>query len=76
MEVLSPQEQPTNEFVCDRHQAMRQHINVTLSLESALPPCAHVSVSLGPRQPFPSKHQIAHISIYDGSERKRQTETA
>ena len=33
-------------------------------------PRAHVSFFLGPRQPFPSKHQIAPISISDGNEKK------
>ena len=70
MEARSPEEQPANEFLCDRHGAMRQHSNVTPSLECALPPCAHVSVSLGPRQLFPSKHQLAHISISDGNEKQ------
>ena len=33
-------------------------------------PCAHVSVSFGLPQLFSSKLQIAHISIYDGNEKK------
>ena len=51
-------------------KARRQHINFTLSLECALHPRAQVSVFLVPRQPFLSKHQIAHISIHDGNEKK------
>ena len=63
-------EQPANDFLCDRQKARRQHINFTLSLECALSPHAHVSVFLGPRQPFFGKHQVARISIYDGKEKK------
>ena len=54
-------EQPRMIF-CDRQYARTQHINLTFSLVCALSPRAHVSVFLGPRQPFPSKQQIAHIS--------------
>ena len=60
-------EQPANDFLCERQKAWRQHINFTLSLECALLPRAHVSVFFGPRHPFPSKHQIVHISIHGGN---------
>ena len=47
-------EQPASDFLCDRQNARRHYTNLTLSLECALPPRAHVSVFLGPRQSFPS----------------------
>ena len=55
-------EQPANDFLCDRQDARGQNINLTLSLVCTLSPRVHVSVFLGPKQLFPSKQQIAHIS--------------
>ena len=40
--------QPANEFLCDRHKAKRQHINLTLSLVCALSSRARVRL---PRSP-------------------------
>ena len=56
--LLQPltRERAAKEFLWVRQSVRRQHMNLTLSLVCAQSPRAHVSVFLGPKQPFSRHH--------------------